>query len=192
MVEHGHSHVFNPEKAGMLLDPKRKEKLPPDQILDLLDLKQGDVAADLGAGNGFFTIPMAKRTTQTVYAVDIEPKMLEGLKEHAKREQVETIEYVTGSLAETTLKNHSITKLFSSFVMHEVPDLKDVFEEMDRILVDGGKGLILDWEAVESESGPPLHVRIPSNQLKKEFEAYGFKTQLDRIREEVYALIITK
>lgn len=190
--KHNHPHVFNSDKAGKLLEPERREKLPPDRILDLFGLNQGDTSADLGAGNGFFTVPMAKRTDKKVYAVDIEPKMLAELKVHAERENVDNIEYITGSLADTTLKDHSITKLFSSFVMHEVPNLKEVLNEMSRILTNDGKGLILDWEAVESEIGPPLHVRIPSGQLKEAFEDYGFKTQLNMINEEVYALIITR
>lgn len=189
--QHGHPHVFNPDKAGKLLDPKRKEQLPPEKVLDLFDLKAGDTVADLGAGNGFFTIPMAKRTGQTVYAVDIEPKMLAGLKEHAERESVNNIDYIVGSLAETTLKEHSMTHVFSSFVMHEVPNLEAVFKELKRILTEDGKGLILDWEAVESESGPPLEVRIPSQKLKTSFEDFGFKTELHKINETVYALLIS-
>lgn len=54
-------HRFDPEKASLLLNPERKEKLPPDQILALLELKKGDIVADLGSGNGFFTIPIAQK-----------------------------------------------------------------------------------------------------------------------------------
>ncbi|MFZ3579786.1 class I SAM-dependent methyltransferase [Virgibacillus sp. DJP39] len=62
---------------------KRKDLLPPDKVLEHLNLNFNDTVADLGAGNGYFTIPIAKSTRDLVYAVDIEPKMLEMLKVNA-------------------------------------------------------------------------------------------------------------
>ncbi|MGV3487235.1 MAG: class I SAM-dependent methyltransferase, partial [Tuberibacillus sp.] len=118
-----HEHRFNPEKASLLLDPSRKEKLPPNKILALLELEKGNVVADLGSGNGFFTVPIAKSTETTVYAVDIEPKMLEGLKEYAKQEGVDNIQTITSDLANIQLPNNSVDKIFSSLVMHEVSDM---------------------------------------------------------------------
>lgn len=186
-----HGHRFNPEKAGKLLDPRRKDKLPPDKVLSLFDLKKGDIVADFGAGNGFFTIPIAQKTESTVYAIDIEPKMLAGLQEHAAETGVENIKTVAADLADTTLEPESLDKIFSSFVMHEVPDLEAVMEEMKRILKPDGKILILDWEAIEMNEGPPLHERIPSDQLKAAFEKQHFNVEKQMINSGVYALIMT-
>lgn len=186
-----HDHRFNPEKASKLLDPKRKEMLPPDKILPLFDLQLGDIVADFGAGNGFFTIPIAQKTKATVYAIDIEPKMLAGLDNHASQHGINTIKTITADLANTTLDNESVDKIFSSFVMHEVPDLVAVMKEIKRILKPDGKILILDWEAVEMNQGPPLHERIPSNQLKKAFEKQHFKVEKQMINSGIYALKMT-
>lgn len=182
--------IFDPNKADQLLDPIRQVKLPPGPILDLLGIQLGDSVADLGCGNGYFTVPIAKRTGNTVYAVDIEPKMLERLMSHADRESVTNINAVQATMADTTLEPRCINKWFSAFVMHEVPDLHDVMNEMRRLLVDGGKALVVDWEAVESHFGPPLHVRIPSETLKMAFEEKGFKVEHHRINSNVYALLI--
>ena len=75
---------FNPEKANVLMSADRMELLPPDKIIGHLVIKSSDTIADLGAGNGYFAIPMAQSRKQFVYAVDIEPKMLEMLKENAR------------------------------------------------------------------------------------------------------------
>lgn len=86
-------HRFHPEKAEKLLDPKRKEIIAPEQAIEILQIGIQDVIVDLGAGNGYFTVPMAKKTKEKVYAVDVQQEMLEFLKKHAEKEQVDNIEY---------------------------------------------------------------------------------------------------
>ncbi|UYM82704.1 class I SAM-dependent methyltransferase [Heyndrickxia coagulans] len=181
-------HRFDPEKASLLLNPERKEKLPPDQILALLELKKGDIVADLGSGNGFFSIPIAQKTETTVYAVDIEPKMLDGLKAYASQEGVTTIRPIVSDLTEMAIANQAVDKIFSSLVMHEISDLEKAIQEMRRILRPNGKLLILDWEAVDMNEGPPLSVRIPSDKLKAVFEGQGFYVEKRKINEGIYAL----
>jgi len=72
--------------------------------------------------------------------------------------------------------------------MHEVTDLEKAIQEMKRILRPNGKLLILDWEAVDMNEGPPLSVRIPSDKLKAVFEGQGFYVEKRKINEGVYAL----
>jgi 2-polyprenyl-3-methyl-5-hydroxy-6-metoxy-1,4-benzoquinol methylase len=81
-------HRFNPEKASKLLDPKRKQLISVETVIRLLEIKDNDVIADLGAGNGYFSIPMAKSTDMEIYAIDIEPKMLQFLQDYADSEDV--------------------------------------------------------------------------------------------------------
>nr|WP_156289463.1 methyltransferase domain-containing protein [Oceanobacillus salinisoli] len=80
----GHGQRFNPEKASKLLDPSRKKIIDPLEVIKMIGLSREDTVADLGAGNGYFSIPIAEYTNQTVYAVDIEPKMFHSLQENAK------------------------------------------------------------------------------------------------------------
>ncbi|WP_299095373.1 class I SAM-dependent methyltransferase [uncultured Metabacillus sp.] len=86
-------HRFKPDKADKLLDPKRRELVSPEQVVKELKVKKENIIADLGAGNGFFTIPLAKATEQEVYAVDIEEKMLNLLRENANSEKIGNIQY---------------------------------------------------------------------------------------------------
>lgn len=184
-------HRFNPDKAGKLLDPKRQEMISPDTVINLLDIKTTDTIADLGAGNGYFTVPMAKKTNQDVYAVDIEPKMLALLKDHAEKENASNIIYLEGNLEEIPLENHSAEKALIAFVTHEVPDRKKMIGDLKRVIKPSGKILILEWDVVESESGPPLHERIPSSQLLKEFADNGLKGEVHQVNEQIYALLLS-
>lgn len=184
-------HIFNPDKAGKLLDPNRKDIIAPATVIELLEIKSQDRIADLGAGNGYFTVPMAHKTDKEVYAVDIEPKMLALLKEHAAEENATNIEYFEGSLEEIPLKDHSAEKALIAFVTHEVPNVVKMMKELKRIVVPGGKVLILEWDVVDSEMGPPIHERIPSQQLQKQFDENGLKGEIHQINKQVYALLLT-
>lgn len=185
-------HRFNPEKAERLLDPKRQDWVPTEKVLSLLEPNRGEFTADLGAGNGYFTLPIAAETKQTVYAVDIEPKMLEALRLRAEEQEIDHIDYVKAELSRIPLPDASVDKIFSAFVMHEVPDLEATIHEMTRLIKAGGLFLILDWEAIEMEDGPPLHVRIPSDKLASTFADHGFDVEKTMLSEAVYALKMKK
>lgn len=58
-------HRFNPDKADKLLDRKRRELVPPEQVIKELNVNQENVIADLGAGNGFFTLPFIGKSNKS-------------------------------------------------------------------------------------------------------------------------------
>ncbi len=74
-----HGKLFPPEEPGQLEGPDRDVWQRPDQIMDALNIAEGSVVADLGAGSGWFTIRLARRVGPNgrVYAEDIQPQMIE-------------------------------------------------------------------------------------------------------------------
>ncbi|OLO28507.1 SAM-dependent methyltransferase [Alkalihalophilus pseudofirmus] len=180
---------FHPSKADKLIDPKRYQLIDPKTTIQHLNINVGDIVADLGAGNGFFTIPIAQRTKTQVYAVDIEPEMLELLKERAKDANTNNIEFVVSDLEEIKLDNLSVDKAFVSLVLHEVPSLDKALMEIKRILENDGQILLLEWETVESEMGPPLHERISSVDMTEALKKHGFVVEMALQKEAIYGLI---
>src|SRR5699024_596330 len=128
----------NPEKANVLMNADRMELLPPDKIIGHLDIKPSDTIADLGAGNGYFAIPMAKSTKQFASAAAIATKMLEMLKDNADHEQLENMQYVESDLDPIQLDGDLVNIVMISLVIHEVPDLDNSLNEINRILKPGG------------------------------------------------------
>jgi ubiquinone/menaquinone biosynthesis C-methylase UbiE len=179
---------FNPEKAQLLMRMERKELLPPEEIVEKLDIKPDHTITDLGAGNGYFAIPMAKRTKELVYAVDIEPKMLGVLKENGGKAQVENIQNVESDLDRIQLNDHSLHKVMISFVMHEVPDIDKTISEIKRILKPGGTIMVIEWEPVQTASGPPFHITISSEEMVKILEENGFDAEIISLNPENYAV----
>ncbi|WP_373893319.1 class I SAM-dependent methyltransferase [Virgibacillus sp. CBA3643] len=83
-----HPHGKHKEKVSYLESPERRKEFSPEQLLNMIPLKETDNILDLGAGTGYFSIPVAKRTTGNVYALDIDAAMLEIIKEKALKEQL--------------------------------------------------------------------------------------------------------
>jgi predicted methyltransferase len=88
---HGkHGQHGNPEDLGSYVarmeDPSRAEWQKPDQVLRALGLNAGQVVCDVGAGPGYFTLPVARAVGETgrVYAVDVEPRMLVALRKRVR------------------------------------------------------------------------------------------------------------
>lgn len=182
-------HRFNPNKAAKLLDPKRKELINPEKVMKLLEIKEDDTIADLGAGNGYFTIPMAQKTTSTLYAVDVETKMLDLLKEQAEKAQLDNIHYIIGDLEDIPLRKDSVDKALIAFVTHEIPNLKQALFECKRIIKPGGQLLIVDWEEVEMDEGPPVEHRISSQKFSNILNKHNISNEIIHINHGVYATL---
>ncbi|UOQ93941.1 class I SAM-dependent methyltransferase [Halobacillus shinanisalinarum] len=181
-------HRFNPEKADKLLSEDRQQQLPYKQIMDMLELSKRDVIADLGAGNGYFTIPMAGHTKEPVYAVDIEPEMIDMLKNRAAEARVNNIDYLISDLEHIPIDSQSVDKVMVSLVIHEVPSIENALTEIRRILKPGGIVLFIEWEAIETDDGPPIHEKIPSGELAETLQAQGFETTVFQLYSSHYAI----
>ncbi|SEH77379.1 Methyltransferase domain-containing protein [Halobacillus karajensis] len=181
-------HRFNPEKADKLLSEDRQQQLPYKQFMNMLELKERDVVADLGAGNGYFTIPMAEHTKESVFALDIEPTMIEMLKNRATEAQVNNIEYLVSDLEHIPIASQTIDKVMVSLVIHEVPSIENALIEIRRILKPGGLVLFIEWEAIEADDGPPIHEKIPSEELSEALQTQGFDTTIFQLYSSHYAI----
>ncbi|MDQ0482622.1 class I SAM-dependent methyltransferase [Guptibacillus hwajinpoensis] len=182
------SKRFKPSNAGRLLDPKRREFISPEQVMTELNVKATDHVADLGAGNGYFTLPLAK-AAEKVYAVDIEKQMLDLLRKRVSETGgADNIDYVVSSLEEINLPNSVADKAVAAFVVHEVPDLTRAFREFKRIIKPGQKLLILEWEAIEMDLGPPIEERISSAKMKEIFVENGLEPVVQHFNEAVYGV----
>ncbi|WP_255259695.1 class I SAM-dependent methyltransferase [Lentibacillus sp. CBA3610] len=179
---------FDPRNADKLMSEERKAELQPEKIIEQLHVNEDDTVADLGAGPGLFSLALAQLTKSDVYAVDIEPEMLERLKRNAEKESIENIKVIESDLENIKLADHSVTRVLNTFVIHEVTDINQAIYEMKRILKPGGYLLLVDWEAVETESGPPLEIRIPSKEMDNLLKDNGFNTELYYLDSEHYAI----
>jgi ubiquinone/menaquinone biosynthesis C-methylase UbiE len=169
---------FDASQAHRLDAPERLLWLPPAEVVSALGVQPGDTIADVGAGTGYFSFPLAAATGPhgTVFAVDAQAEMLAHLRLKLNRDAVSNIELIHAEGDETTLPGASCNLVFLANVWHEFPDRAAVLREAKRILKPGGRIAILDWRPdVEREAGPPLDHRISASYALDEFCSAGFK-----------------
>ncbi len=183
---------FDPKNKDKLMGTERREKLQPEKLLEYLEIHEEDSVADLGAGPGFFTIPLAKLTSKSVFAVDIEPEMLAQLRENAEKERLTNIKLLESDMERINLPDESVTRVLNTFVIHEVNDINKTIDEMKRILTHGGILLLVDWEAVETNDGPPLEIRISSEEIVHVLQENGFEAELVNSGPENYIVKAVK
>jgi ubiquinone/menaquinone biosynthesis C-methylase UbiE len=169
---------FNPSLAHRLDDPARLLWLPPDEVIATLRLRPDELVADIGAGTGYFTLPLSRvlGPKGKVWAVDAQEEMLSLLKEKLDLLGVSNVKPVCAEGDRTGIPNATCTVAFLANVWHEFEDRTAVLRESQRILSPGGRVAILDWRTdVDPAHGPPLAHRIAPADAVKEMRLAGFE-----------------
>jgi len=179
-----HGRVFDPSQVYKLEAPERLRWLPPGEVLGWLELRPGMTVADIGAGTGYFAIPLARAIGPTgrVLAVDLQPQLLEMLQgKLAKPDAPANIVTLQGTASSTGLADSSCDRAVLANVWHELDDPAAALAELTRILKPGGRIAVLDWRPdVERPPGPPLEHRLPAREVQRFFEVHG--KQVDAVR----------
>src|SRR5512139_2323617 len=101
--------VMGYQGADWLDREERDIEEAPDKALDALDLQPGAIVSDVGAGSGYMTVRMSKHVGPTgrVYAVDIQPQMIDLLRARLERERVTNVVPVLGAVDDPRLPANS-------------------------------------------------------------------------------------
>jgi ubiquinone/menaquinone biosynthesis C-methylase UbiE len=161
----------------------------PDSILDRLNIANvvGNIT-DLACGYGTFTIPVARRTKGKVFAIDIEPEMIEATQRKTVESGLQNIEviqkdFVTGG---TSLANSSCEHVLLFNILHAENPLK-ILAEAKRILLQGGKIDVIHWNYdPTTPRGPSMDIRPRPEQIQKWLIEAGFKLEGELINLPPY------
>ncbi len=168
----GHKFHGDPSRLD---NPKRREIFPIEALIEAIgELGESIAVADLGCGTGYLTIPLAKHLNGKgiIYAVDINPDMLEILREKAGGlKNIETLKSEENSFP---IHNSTIDVSFMLTVFHELDDPDKFLMEIRRISKPFHKIVVVDWNQVQGEMGPPLRERIPEGEVIGFFKKRGY------------------
>lgn len=154
-----------------------------DDLLDAMEIQTGDWVADVGSGDGDYTIPMAERvgTSGRVFAVDVDPDKLKELNE---RLQDNNIEHVTSvysvednpMLPISTLDAVLVRNAYHHFSAHE-----SMLRHIKAALRPGGR-LVIEESIDEDMIGKPRAEQVDAHDLgieyvREELRAAGFTIQ---------------
>ncbi len=189
-----HDRLFRHTEAHKLEDPERLKWLPPAEILSYLKLLPGMKVADIGAGTGFFSIPMARAVGDVgqVFAADLQPEMLELLcQKLSQPDAPANITLLQGEASTIPLPDRTADLAFYANIWHEVEHHDAAFAEALRFSVAGGKIAILDWrDDCVPPPGPPQDHRISEGAVIAFLRTKGCQGVTSR-RVGQYAYLVT-
>jgi len=163
--------------AGWLMRQTREKEENGVRLRELLHLKPGQVVCDLGCGNGYHTLPLARAVGERgrVLAVDLQPQMLEFLRERAEQEQLTNIEYVQATFDDPRLRARSCDLILMVDVYHELSHPRKILRRLRAALKPGGRVVLVEFRA-EDETVPikPLH-KMTKAQVILELASNGFR-----------------
>ena len=171
------AHVMGHQGAGWLERPERDREEQPRLLMKLLDLKPGDVVADIGAGSGYHTRRMAKAVGPSgrVYAVDIQPEMLDILATKLTGEGVDNVVMVLGKIDSAELPSNSVDLVMTVDVYHEFSHPYEMIQSMCDALKPGGRMVFVEYRAEDKTVPIKWHHKMTAAQVKKEMEPHPLR-----------------
>jgi SAM-dependent methyltransferase len=146
-------------------------------LLKALKIQPGQSVCDLGSGNGFYSLKLAKLVGDEgrIIAVDIQREMIELLKEAAAAEKITNIETVHGTVIDPKLPPNSVDLVLLVDVYHEFSHPEHMLVAIRRALKPDGRVALVEFRA-EDPAVPikPLH-KMSKEQIMKEFPPNGFE-----------------
>ena len=137
-------HFPAPAFIGRFLDSNlRRWVQPPDKLIERSGIKPGMTVIDLGCGSGAFITFVAKVVGEQgrVYAVDIQPAMLQQLERKlfkSENQDVRNIELKEASAYELPFEDGALDLVYMVTVLQEIPDRGKALREIRRVLKPGG------------------------------------------------------
>jgi cyclopropane fatty-acyl-phospholipid synthase-like methyltransferase len=169
----------DPQEYIKLLESERRvENLQIDRVVDILKIKPGQRVADIGAGSGLFTRPIAKKAgvTGTVYAIDIDPELLKHIEQTARDEKLPSIRTIMAAEDDPRIPE-PVDLIVIIDTLHHIKNQGTYLKSLRRYLRPAGRIAIIDF----SESWPPghEHMKYGIEDLEKWMNEAGYK-QVER------------
>jgi ubiquinone/menaquinone biosynthesis C-methylase UbiE len=161
--------------GGFSLDEtKRRSWYNPEDILK--NLHSGMVFADIGSGDGFFTLLAAKKVGANgkVYAADVDASGIEKLTCKAQSQGLQNITAKVGAAEEVVFCTGCVDMVFFSMVLHDFADPAKVLNNARQMIKPDGQLVNLDWKKLQMPFGPPAEIRFSEAYASELMVAAGF------------------
>jgi precorrin-6B methylase 2 len=170
------SHVMGHLGAGWLERDEREQVERTDLLIENLPLRPDSVVADIGAGTGYFSFPVARRLPQgRVLAVDIQPEMLSIVRERSDASGVTNVEPVLGSISDPGLTPASVDLIFIVDAYHEFSHPLEMGRAMTAALKPGGQLVLIEYRGEDPNVPIKRLHKMTQAQAKAEMAAIGLR-----------------
>jgi ubiquinone/menaquinone biosynthesis C-methylase UbiE len=182
-MAHGEKHGKhgNPDDidayVARMEEPERAQWQKPDEVLAALQLKTGQVACDVGSGPGYFSLRLARAVGDSgrVFAVDVEPRILEVLRKRIESARARNITPVLSLPDDSFLPAGACDLILIVDTYHHFPDGPAYLRRLAASLRPGGRVVNIDFHKRELPIGPPPDNKVSREQFLRDAGAAGLK-----------------
>jgi SAM-dependent methyltransferase len=169
------AHVMGPGGIPWLNRPERESEENPTKCIEALELKGGEVIADLGAGSGYYSFRLAPKVGQKgkILAVEIQDEMLAELKKRIEKEKIPNVETIKCTEKDPKLPEGSVDLVLMVDVYHELAFPYEVMMAIRKALKPDGRVVLVEYRK-EDPKVPIKEVhKMSEEQIKKEMAVIG-------------------
>nr|WP_246204907.1 class I SAM-dependent methyltransferase [Altericroceibacterium indicum] len=149
----------------------RDDRREAATVMALANIKPGMTVADIGAGEGYYTVRLAEKVGESgrVLAQDIDPEVVSQLGDRVERERLDNVSIKLGSEDDPRLPKGSFDRIFLVHMYHEVSEPYAFLWRLRPALRKGGQVVVVDIDRPTADHG------IDPRLLFCEFEQVGFR-----------------
>ena len=149
----------------------RDDRQEAQTVMDQADITRGMTVADIGAGEGYYTVRLAARVGEDgrVLAQDIDEDALRRLGNRVERERLDNVSIALGETDDPGLPHDSFDRIFMVHMYHEIAEPYALLWRMRPALRDGGQVIVVDADRPADQHG------INPQLLFCEFERVGYR-----------------
>jgi SAM-dependent methyltransferase len=169
------AHVMGPGGIPWLNRPERESEENPTKCIEALELKEGQIVADLGAGSGYYTFRMAPKVGAKgrIFAVEIQDAMLAELRKRIDKDKVPNVETVKCTESDPKLPEGQVDLVLMVDVYHELAFPYEVMTAVRKALKPDGRVVLVEYRK-EDPKVPIKEVhKMSEEQIKKEMAVVG-------------------
>ena len=185
-----------PDWIQRLERPERIATLKIDYIISKLELKPGQVVADLGAGPGVISLPMAKTVGPTgkVYAVDIDQAFTDHITMRAKEQGIGNVTAVLGKFTDPGLPARDVDVALFHDVLHHIKDRAAYLKNTAQYVKAGGRIAIVELDPKTGSHRNEPELTVSKEQAKAWLGDAGFKPvqEFDGLTENKWFVVYSR
>ncbi len=161
-------HLFDIRKRDKLWGEERKARQPIADLIEALGPSSGEHWLDIGAGNGYVTIPLLHMGCD-VTALDMDETMIFDLIARTPDDLRGRLTTAIGQAPPLPLGDAEADAAVMVNTLHEVEDMTDLVNEIKRVLKSGGRLHIVEHRKGSGVEGPPEEDRIEPEDVMRMF-----------------------
>jgi SAM-dependent methyltransferase len=170
------AHFMSHQGIGWLERDSRESEERTSALIDALELEPGMCVADVGAGSGRLTLPMARRVAPGIaYGTDIQPEMLRFLEARARGEGVTNLKGILGDAFDVMLPEGTVDLVLLVDAYHEFEFPWEMTRSIARALKPGGRVALVEFRAEDPDVPIKALHKMTEAQARRELEAAGLR-----------------